>query len=237
MSELRVRDLTVAYGQAVALDGVSLVVPNGQIACILGSNGAGKSSFLRTIVGLVHARAGTIFIDGDNITNVPSWRAAASGVALSPEGRRLFPELSVYDNLCVGGYLRRRDRVFRDDLDAVFDYFPRLRKKSRQAAGTLSGGEQQMVAIGRALMAKPKLLLLDEPSLGLAPLIVQQLADIIKRLNVAGLTIMLVEQNARMALQIANYGYVLETGKLALEGSGSSLLENPLVAKLYLGRE
>ena len=235
MSRLQVCGLTVSYGHAVALENVDLSVDDGSVACILGANGAGKSSFLNCLVGLVPARAGKVTLDGQDITNIKAHEAAARGVALSPEGRRLFPELTVHENLCMGGYLRRRDASFRSDLDKVFDYFPRLKSRMQQLAGSLSGGEQQMVAIGRALMARPRLLLLDEPSLGLAPLIVSQLATIIAQIHQEGLTIILVEQNARLALRLSNYGYVFETGRLALQGPSAELLHNPYVTDLYLG--
>ncbi len=235
MNSLEVRGLSVAYGHAMALDNIDLSVEAGSIVCILGANGAGKSSFLKCLVGLVPARSGRITWEGENITNIKAYKAASRGVALSPEGRRLFPELSVYENLCVGGYLRRRDASFRSDIDKVLDYFPRLQQRLQQAAGSLSGGEQQMVAIGRALMTRARLLLLDEPSLGLAPLIVSQLASIIAAINREGMTIVLVEQNARLALRLSRYGYVFETGRLALEGPSSELMHNPYVTDIYLG--
>ncbi|HEY0879133.1 MAG TPA: ABC transporter ATP-binding protein [Zeimonas sp.] len=219
----------------MALENMDVSVDAGTVACILGANGAGKSSFLKCLVGLVPARSGKVILDGQDVTNLDACQAAARGIALSPEGRRLFPDLTVYENLCVGGYLRRRDASFRSDIDKVFGYFPRLKSKVQQLAGSLSGGEQQMVAIGRALMSRPRLLLLDEPSLGLAPLIVSQLATIITAINREGLTIVLVEQNARLALRLSQYGYVFETGRLALEGPSSELLQNPYVAELYLG--
>lgn len=235
MSSLMVRGLTVAYGHAVALDNIDVTVEAGSIVCILGANGAGKSSFLKCLVGLVPARSGRITLDGEDITNIKPYEAAPRGLAMSPEGRRLFPELTVYENLCVGAYLRRRDASFRSDLERVLGYFPRLREKLQQLAGSLSGGEQQMVAIGRALMSRARLLLLDEPSLGLAPLIVSQLAAIISAINREGMTIILVEQNARLALRLSRYGYVLETGRLALEGPSSRLLHDPYVTDIYLG--
>ncbi len=234
-SSLETRDLTVAYGSAVALESMNVSVKAGTVACVLGANGAGKSSFLKCLVGLVPARSGKVILDGEDVTNINAYEAAARGIALSPEGRRLFPDLTVYENLCVGGYLRRRNASFRSDIDKVFDYFPRLKSKIQQLAGSLSGGEQQMVAIGRALMTRPRLLLLDEPSLGLAPVIVSQLATIITAINREGLTIVLIEQNARLALRLSHYGYVFETGRLALEGPSADLLQNPYVTELYLG--
>jgi len=235
LNSLEVHGLTVAYGHAVALENIDVTVEAGAIVCILGANGAGKSSFLKCLVGLVPARSGRVTLEGRDITNIKSYQAAERGLAMSPEGRRLFPDLSVYENLCMGGYLRRRDASFRSDLDKVFDYFPRLRERLQQAAGSLSGGEQQMVAIGRALMSRARVLLLDEPSLGLAPVIVSQLATIIAAINREGMTIVLVEQNARLALRLSRYGYVFETGRLALQGASSELLNNPYVTDIYLG--
>jgi branched-chain amino acid transport system ATP-binding protein len=235
MTSLKVRQLSVAYGNALALEGIDLNVEAASVVCILGANGAGKTSFLKSVVGLVPARSGSIIWEGEDITKLKSYEAASRGIALSPEGRRLFPELSVYENLCVGGYLRPRDASFRSDIDKVLAYFPHLRQRLQQPAGSLSGGEQQMVAIGRALMTRARLLLLDEPSLGLAPLIVSHLAKIIAAINREGMTIVLVEQNARLALRLSRYGYVFETGRLALEGPSSDLLHNPYVTDLYLG--
>lgn len=227
--------LSVAYGKVVVLDDIDLSVDAGSVVCVLGANGAGKSSFLKCLVGLVPARTGRIILDGKDITNIKPYEAATQGVAMSPEGRRLFPELSVYENLCVGAYLRPRNASFRSDIDRVLAYFPHLRQRLQQSAGSLSGGEQQMVAIGRALMTRARVLLLDEPSLGLAPLIVSQLAGIIAAINREGITIVLVEQNARLALRLSSYGYVFETGRLALQGSSSELLHNPYVTDIYLG--
>jgi branched-chain amino acid transport system ATP-binding protein len=235
LSSLEVRQLSVAYGNVVVLEDIDLSVEAGSVVCILGANGAGKTSFLKCLVGLVPARSGRVIWEGEDITNIRAYEAAARGVAMSPEGRRLFPDLSVYENLCVGGYLRRRDASFRSDLDRVLSYFPHLRQRLQQPAGSLSGGEQQMVAIGRALMTKARLLLLDEPSLGLAPLIVSHLAGIIAAINREGMTVVLVEQNARLALRLSRYGYVFETGRLALQGSSSDLLNNPYVTDIYLG--
>lgn len=235
MSSLEVRQLSVAYGKVVVLQDIDLSVDAGSIVCILGANGAGKSSFLKCLVGLVPAKSGRITWEGEDITNLKPHEAATRGIALSPEGRRLFPDLSVYENLCVGGYHRRRNATFRSDMEKVLTYFPRLRERLQSSAGDLSGGEQQMVAIGRALMIRARLLLLDEPSLGLAPLIVSQIVQIITTLHREGMTIVLVEQNARLALRLAQYGYVFETGRLALAGPSSELLNNPYVKELYLG--
>jgi branched-chain amino acid transport system ATP-binding protein len=227
--------LSVAYGSVVVLQDINLTVEAGSVVCILGANGAGKTSFLKCLVGLVPARTGRITWDGNDITNLKPYEAASRGVAMSPEGRRLFPDLSVYENLCVGAYLRPRDASFRSDIDKVLSYFPHLRQRLQQSAGSLSGGEQQMVAIGRALMTRARLLLLDEPSLGLAPLIVSHLARIIPVINREGITIVLVEQNARLALRLSHYAYVFETGRLALQGPSSELLNNPYVTDVYLG--
>lgn len=235
MAIFELQKLTVMYGKAVALDGVSLSVDEGKIVCILGANGAGKSSLLRCVVGLVHAKSGSVIWQGEEITNFKPYQVATRGIAMSPEGRRLFPSLSVYENLCAGAYLRRHDDSFRADLERVYSYFPRLRERHRQAAGSLSGGEQQMCAIGRALMSRARLLMLDEPSLGLAPLIVAHLAEIIKEIGKTGITIILVEQNARMALRLSDYGYVLETGRLVLEGTSANLRQDPYVTEIYLG--
>jgi ABC-type branched-subunit amino acid transport system ATPase component len=235
LSSLEVRQLSVAYGHVVVLEDINLSVDEASVVCILGANGAGKTSFLKCVVGLVPARSGRIIWEGEDITNLKPYEAASRGIAMSPEGRRLFPELSVYENLCVGGYLRPRDASFRADVDKVLAYFPHLRPRLQQPAGSLSGGEQQMVAIGRALMTRARLLLLDEPSLGLAPLIVSHLAGIIAAINREGMTIVLVEQNARLALRLSRYGYVFETGRLALEGTSAELLHNPYVTDLYLG--
>lgn len=237
MSSLEVRQLSVAYGNVVVLEDINLTARAGAVVCILGANGAGKSSFLKCLVGLVPARSGRVTWEGRDITNLKAYEAASRGLALSPEGRRLFPDLSVYENLCVGAYLRRRDAAFRSDIDKVMSYFPHLKQRLRQPAGSLSGGEQQMVAIGRALMTRARLLLLDEPSLGLAPVIVSHLARIIPVINREGITIVLVEQNARLALRLSEYGYVFETGRLALQGPSSELLDNPYVTASYLGGE
>ena len=227
--------LDVAYGNVVVVKGVNLSVEASSVVCILGANGAGKTSFLKCLVGLAPARSGRIVWEGRDITNLKPYEAASRGIAMSPEGRRLFPTLSVYENLCTGAYLRPRDAGFRSDIDKVLNYFPRLKERLQQPAGSLSGGEQQMVAIGRALMTRARLLLLDEPSLGLAPLIVSHLAEIIAAINREGMTIILVEQNARLALRLSRYGYVFETGRVALEGPSSELLHNPYITDAYLG--
>ena len=235
MSSLEVRQLSVAYGNVVVLQDIDVSVEAASVVCILGANGAGKTSFLKCLVGLVPAKSGRITWEGEDVTNLKPYESAARGIAMSPEGRRLFPDLSVYENLCVGGYLRRRDASFHSDLEKVLTYFQHLRQRLKQSAGSLSGGEQQMVAIGRALMIRARLLLLDEPSLGLAPLIVSHLAQIITAINREGMTIVLVEQNARLALRLSQYGYVFETGRLALAGPSAELLNNPYVKDIYLG--
>lgn len=235
MSSLELRELKVAYGGVVAVDGVSLSIRSGAIACILGANGAGKSSLLKSIVGLVRARAGQIMLDGEDITAMPPYDAVTRGITLCPEGRRLFPSMSVLDNLRMGAYLLDSRREFADRLDRVFALFPRLRERASQMAGSLSGGEQQMASIGRALMSGPRVLLFDEPSLGLAPKIIAEVAHIITEINRSGITVVLVEQNAKLALRLSEYGYVLESGRVALEGSSEFLLGNPYVKGIYLG--
>ncbi len=235
MRTLEIRALRVAYGNVVAVDGVSLSVPQGSVVCLLGSNGAGKSSLLRCVVGLVRAAGGQVVWDGEEITNLPPQQVTRRGITLSPEGRRLFPELTVHENLLMGGYLRPRNAAFRAGLDRVYGYFPRLKERQRQLAGKLSGGEQQMCAIGRALMSDPKVLLLDEPSLGLSPRATGEVARIVGEIAATGMSIVLVEQNARMALRLADHAYVLETGRLALEGPARELRDNPYVKDIYLG--
>ena len=232
---LEIRGLKVAYDNVVAVDGVSVVVPAGKVICLLGSNGAGKSSLLRCVVGLVRAAAGHVLWDGEDITNLPPQQVTKRGITLSPEGRRLFPELTVRENLLMGGFLRRRDAAFRADLDRVYGWFPRLKERHGQLAGKLSGGEQQMCAIGRALMSDPKVLLLDEPSLGLSPRATGEVARIVAQIGATDMSIVLVEQNARMALRLADYAYVLETGRLALEGPAREMKDNPYVKDIYLG--
>ncbi len=233
---LVIRDLYTAYGPIMALRGVSLEVPEGAIVTILGGNGAGKSTTLRTISGLVHPVKGQIEFLGKRIEKLSPEKIVQIGISQVPEGRQIFPELTVMENLRLGAYIRRDWRAVRRDIDRVFGYFPVLKERHGQAAGTLSGGEQQMVAIGRALMARPRILLLDEPSLGLAPLIVQQIFGIVKTLNEnEGITILLVEQNAGSALRIARYGYVLEIGRVVLEDTGENLRKDEAVRRAYLG--
>ncbi len=231
---LKVEALDVAYGEIQALRGVALEVGRGEIVTILGNNGAGKTTTLKTISGLLHPTAGTITLEDEPLVGVPAHAIVARGVAHVPEGRRIFNRLTVRENLTMGAYLRS-DAGIAADLDRVFALFPRLAERLTQVAGTLSGGEQQMLAIGRALMATPRLLLLDEPSMGLAPVLVEQIFDTISDINRQGMTILLVEQNAAMALSIAHRGYVLETGSIALEGTAAQLSDNADVRRAYLG--
>ncbi len=233
---LKIRDLYTAYGPIMALRGVSIDVPDGKIVTLLGANGAGKSTTLRTISGLVHPLKGSIEFLGRPISKRSPEEIVEIGISQVPEGREIFFELSVMDNLQLGSYVRRDAKGVRADIERVFQYFPILTERRKQQAGTLSGGEQQMLAIGRALMARPRLLLLDEPSLGLAPLVTQSIFEIIKTLNQnEGITVLLVEQNARLALGIAQYGYVLEIGRVVLEDTGENLRTNEDVRRVYLG--
>lgn len=235
MSEpiLKINDLKVNYGGIEAVKGISFDVPEGEIVTLIGSNGAGKSSTLRTIAGLVKPAAGTITLKGEDITGKDPTAIVTKGITLVPEGRRIFPDMTVLENLKIGAYLRKDDLT--DDLNWVFELFPRLKERSWQVGGTLSGGEQQMLAVGRALMSRPRVLMMDEPSLGLAPLVVRDIFSIIQEINKQGVTILLIEQNANMALKIADVGYVLETGRITLSGTGSELLSNAAVKEAYLG--
>jgi branched-chain amino acid transport system ATP-binding protein len=235
MSLLELRGVDVAYGDLPALHEVTMTVEEGEILTVVGANGAGKTTMLRTISGLLRARAGEIVLDGRRIDRLPSHDVVGDGVVQVPEGRKIFPSLSVRENLELGSYSRRA-RAFRaESLARVFELFPILSERARQAAGTMSGGQQQMLAIGRALMAKPRLLMLDEPSLGLAPLLVQEIFRTISAINRAGTTVLLVEQNTRQALGLARRGYVLENGRVVLEGTGRELLGNEHVKRAYLG--
>ena len=235
MSEpiLKIEDLQVNYGGIEAVKGISFEVQEGQIVTLIGSNGAGKSSTLRTISGLVKPSGGKILFAGEDITGKDPTQIVTQGVTLVPEGQRIFPDMTVLENLKIGAYLRKDD--LSADIEWVFGLFPRLKERSWQAGGTLSGGEQQMLAVGRALMSRPKLLMMDEPSLGLAPLVVRDIFSIIQEINKQGVTILLIEQNANMALKIADVGYVLETGRITLTGSGKELLSNDAVRAAYLG--
>ena len=235
MSEaiLRIKDLKVNYGGIEAVKGISFDVPEGSIVTLIGANGAGKSSTLRTVAGLVKPKSGNILFKGEDITGKSSIDIVKRGITLVPEGRRIFPDLTVLENLKIGAYLRKDD--LKEDIDWVYSLFPRLKEREWQAGGTLSGGEQQMLAVGRALMSRPKLMMMDEPSLGLAPIVVRDIFKIIREINKKGVTILLIEQNANMALQTADYGYVLETGRISLSGTGAELLANEDVKKAYLG--
>ena len=230
---LKIDNLKVNYGGIEAVKGISFDVEEGSIVTLIGANGAGKSTTLRTIAGLVSAKSGNVTFMGENITGKPAHQIVSKGITLVPEGRRVFPDLTVLENLKVGAYLRK-DKLD-NDIRWVYDLFPRLEERSWQAAGTLSGGEQQMLAVGRALMSRPKLMMMDEPSLGLAPLVVKGIFDIIKEINKQGVTILLIEQNANMALHTADMGYVLETGRITLSGPGKELLKDEAVKKAYLG--
>ena len=231
---LKVNDINVYYGAIHAIKGVSFEVNDGEIVTLIGANGAGKSTTLQTISGLLHTRTGSIEFMGKNILGVPPHKVVAHGLAQVPEGRRVFLQMTVEENLEMGAFTRPNSEIEGGIAD-VYERFPRLKERRRQIAGTLSGGEQQMLAMGRALMSKPKLLMLDEPSMGLAPILVEQIFDIIQELNKAGVTVLLVEQNAQMALSIAHRGYVLETGKIVATGTGAELLEDEAVKKAYLG--
>ena len=229
---LKIEDLKVNYGGIEAVKGINIEVPDNEIVTIIGANGAGKSTTLRTIAGLVKPTSGRIFFQDEEITGLSPDRVVSRGITLVPEGRRVFPDLTVLENLKVGAYLRKDNLA--KDIEWVFDLFPRLKERSWQEAGTLSGGEQQMLAVGRALMSRPKLMMMDEPSLGLAPKIVKDIFDIIKKANAQGVTILLVEQNANMALQTAKTAYVLKTGFISMHGTGKELLNNEEIKKAYL---
>jgi len=232
---LRINDATVHYNKVAALKGISMEIPEGGIVTIIGANGAGKSTTLRAISGLVPLTSGEIHFDGERIDGMPADRVVSRGIAHVPEGRRVFPDLSVEENLRTGAFLRRDKGAIANDLEYVFNTFPRLRERRKQWAKTLSGGEQQMVAIGRALMADPRMLLLDEPSMGLAPVIVQEIAGIILDINRKGVPVVLVEQNAELALRLANFAYVMEVGRVSLAGQAEDLHENEHVKRAYLG--
>ena len=232
---LEVVDLHVKYGGINALRGINLTIKENQIVTLIGANGAGKSSTLRAIMGLVEKSNGKVLYKGEDFTNLPTKDIVAKGITMVPEGRRVFADLTVEENLILGAYTRSDQQAVTRDMESVYDTFPRLKERCWQKAGTLSGGEQQMLAVGRALMVNPKILMMDEPSLGLAPLLVKDIFDIINLLRERGNTILLVEQNARKALEVADYAYVLETGQLVLEGPGRDLLEDEKVQEAYLG--
>jgi len=235
MKVLKLENATAGYGNVIAIRDVSLEVPEGAIVTLLGSNGAGKSTTLKLISGIVKARAGTVSFGGENLAGMTPDRIVKLGIVHCPENRQVFPHFTVYENLMIGSYTRRDRRKVKEDLERVYDIFPRLRERSSQYAGTLSGGEQQMLAIGRALMAAPRLLLLDEPSLGLAPIIIREIFNIIKKINESGTSILLVEQNANLALKIADFAYVLEHGRIAISGQSDRLRNDGRIKELYLG--
>ena len=235
MSMLKVTDLQVYYGVIQALKGISFEVNEGEVIALIGVNGAGKTTILHTVTGLINQKAGKIEFEGKDISHTPAYKIVAEGMAHVPEGRRVFAELSVYDNLMMGAYTRKDKKEIAETLAMVYKRFPRLEERKKQMAGTLSGGEQQMLAMGRALMSKPKIILMDEPSMGLSPIFVNEIFDIIKAVSASGTTVLLVEQNAKKALSIADRAYVLETGKIILEGDAKVLMNDERVKKAYLG--
>ena len=235
--KLEIRDLHVSYGGIRALKGIDLTVEEGQIVTLIGANGAGKSTTLRAISGLQKPQSGSILYGGEELVGLPAKEIVRRGIIHVPEGRRVFPDMTVAENLKIGAFLRKDKDGIASDMDYVYSLFPRLKERSWQPAGTLSGGEQQMLAVGRALMSRPKVLMMDEPSLGLAPLIVKDIFSIIRRVNADGITVLLIEQNANAALRIADYGYVLETSVIALTGTGEELLRNESVREAYLGKK
>ena len=235
MSMLKVTDLQVYYGVIQALKGISFEVNEGEVIALIGANGAGKTTILHTVTGLINQKAGKIEFEGKDISHTPAYKIVAEGMAHVPEGRRVFAELSVYDNLMMGAYTRKDKKEIAETLAMVYKRFPRLEERKKQMAGTLSGGEQQMLAMGRALMSNASMLMLDEPSMGLSPLLVQEIFDIIQNVHKEGMTILLVEQNAQMALSVADRAYVLETGHVVMDGTGAELLTNERVRNAYLG--
>ena len=235
MALLEVKNLEVYYGVICALKGISFEVNEGEIVSLIGANGAGKTTMMQSVVGLLPKRSGSVIFDGQDITKIPCHKIVGLGMTQVPEGRRIFQELSVYENLLMGAYTMKDQQKFKTDLEEIYERFPRLAERRNQIAGTLSGGEQQMLAMSRALMSHPKLLMLDEPSMGLAPILVDQIFSIIKELNDSGTTILLVEQNANKALEIADRAYVLETGSIMLSGTGAELAQSDEVRKAYLG--
>ena len=237
MSLLKVTDLVVSYGGIEALKGISFEVEEGSIVTLIGANGAGKSTTLRTISGLVKPKAGRVYFEGRDITDYDTQRIVQTGIALVPEGRRVFANLTVLENLKIGAYLRKDKEVIEEDINYVFDLFPRLQERSWQLAGTLSGGEQQMLAVARAMMTRPKMIMMDEPSLGLAPLVVKDIFKIIRTLKERGMTVLLIEQNANAALRTCDYAYVLETGSITTEGTGDELLASEAIQEAYLGKQ
>ena len=236
MSLLKVTDLVVSYGGIEALKGISFEVDQGQIVTLIGANGAGKSTTLRTISGLVPPKDGRIYFEGRDITDYNTQKIVETGIAMVPEGRRVFANLTVLENLRIGAYLRKDKDVIEEDINYVYDLFPRLKERSWQLAGTLSGGEQQMLAVGRAVMTRPKLIMMDEPSLGLAPLVVKDIFKIIQTLKSTGMTVLLIEQNANAALHACDYAYVMETGRITTSGTGEELLSSEAIQEAYLGK-
>lgn len=235
MSMLEIQDLEVYYGAINAIKGISFNVEQGEVIALIGANGAGKTTILHTITGLVAAKHGSIKFNGKELTKTPAHKIVSMGMAHVPEGRRVFAQLSVYENLMLGAYTRKDKAEINESIERVYERFPRLKERRSQSAGTLSGGEQQMLAMGRALMSKPSIILMDEPSMGLSPLYVSEIFDIIQEINKSGTTVLLVEQNAKKALSIANRAYVLETGNIALSGDAHELMDNEQVKKAYLG--
>ena len=235
MALLEVKDLEVYYGVICALKGISFEVNEGEIVSLIGANGAGKTTMMQSVVGMIPKRSGSVIFDGHDISKMPSHKIVQLGMTQVPEGRRIFQELTVYENLMMGAYTIKDQQQFKTDLESIYERFPRLSERRNQIAGTLSGGEQQMLAMSRALMIRPKLLMLDEPSMGLAPILVDQVFSIIKELNESGTTILLVEQNANKALEISDRAYVLETGSITLSGTGAELAQSDEVRKAYLG--
>lgn len=235
MAMLEIKDLEVFYGMIQAIKGVSFEVNEGEVIALIGANGAGKTTILHTITGLLEAKKGTVIFDGKDVTKVPAHKIVSMGMAHVPEGRRVFANLTVYQNLKMGAYTRKDKTEIEETLETVYKRFPRLKERHNQLSGTLSGGEQQMLAMGRALMSHPRILLMDEPSMGLSPIFVNEIFDIIKEVSAGGTTVLLVEQNAKKALSISDRGYVLETGKIVLEGKSEELLNNDSIKKAYLG--
>ena len=238
MSEniLQIKDFVVSYGGIEAVKGISFDVPKGDIVTLIGANGAGKSTTLKTIAGIVKPKSASILFEGEEISGKTPDYIVSKGITLVPEGRRVFPNLTVSENLKIGAYLRKDKQAVQKDAEHVYELFPRLKERSWQLAGTLSGGEQQMLAVGRALMSSPKLIMMDEPSLGLAPLVVQDIFSIIRQINSEGITVLLIEQNANMALKIADKAYVMETGRITMEGTGAELLADETIKEAYLGK-
>ena len=237
MAMLEVKNLEVYYGVIQAIKGISFEVNEGEVIALIGANGAGKTTTLQTITGMLSPAAGEIIFEGCDISKIPGHKIVSMGMAHVPEGRRVFAELSVYENLKLGAYTRKDKQEIAETLAKVYESFPRLEERKNQMAGTLSGGEQQMLAVGRALLSRPELLMMDEPSLGLAPLIIKDIFSIIQYINSKGMTILLIEQNANMALKVAHRAYVLETGKITMSGTGAELLENPEIKAAYLGKK